>query len=62
MLSLEQCRKIDPRLELLPDEEVLKLLESLYGLGQLAFESYIKENAGSKNPEGLLLSSKGGIR
>ena len=38
MLSLEQCRKIDPTLNDLPDDELEAALMALYGLGQAALE------------------------
>ena len=49
MLTIEQCRKIQPELEDLSDEEVLELVEDMRGLAQLAFEKCNKEN-GSNNP------------
>lgn len=54
MLSLEQCRKIDPNLEKLSDEEVVLIRENLYEGAQLALESWVKKNSGSKNLEWLL--------
>lgn len=49
MLSLELCRKLCPALETLPDEEVAKARETLYGMGQLALENWEREKSGSKN-------------
>ncbi len=43
MLSVEQARKIEPELEYLTDEEVLDILNDMYGLGQLAYEKWIRE-------------------
>ena len=51
MLSLEQCRKIDPRLKDMPDEAVAKIRDLLYEVGQLAFDTWTEEN-GSKYPFG----------
>lgn len=42
MLSLDQCRKIDPSLANLPDEELLKLRADLYDLGAIALETWFK--------------------
>jgi len=57
MLSIEQARKIEPELQSLTDEEVLDILNDMYGLGQLAFEKWAKEKAGSKNPQWVLPNS-----
>ncbi len=54
MLSLEQCRKIDPVLNNLPDEEVIQIRENLYEAARLSLESWVKKNEGSKNPLWLL--------
>jgi len=58
MLTLEQCRKIEPKLNGLPDEEVLDIVKDMYGLGQLAFEKWVKEKGVSKNPEWVLPNSQ----
>jgi hypothetical protein len=52
MISIEECRKIDPRLEALSDEQVTKIRDMLYQLGQLAFDTWI-ENSGSKLLRGI---------
>ena len=57
MISLDECRKIQPELADLPDEEVSKIRELLYGLGQLVFETWNEEKCGSKNPLGSLTDS-----
>ena len=62
MISIEQCRKIDPRLNNLSDEEVIQVREELYQGAILALESWAKENSGSKNLEWLLLNKVEGIR
>lgn len=62
MLSVEQCRKLCPSLENLSDKEVIKIEESLYKGAQLALESFMKKNSGSKNLEGLLPKVKEDIR
>ena len=51
MISIEECRKIDPRLEAMSDEEVTKIRNMLYQLGQLAFRQWIKRSS-SKIPRG----------
>lgn len=43
MLSLEHLRKVDPLLEKLTDEQLERVRAKLYELGQLAFETWIKE-------------------
>ncbi len=53
MISLEQCKKIDPQLENLSDEDIEKLRDSLYAIAELALESYFDEKSGSKNPVGV---------
>lgn len=62
MISLEQCRTIDPRLKELSDEEVIRIRENLYEGAQLALESWAKNNSGSKNLEWLLSKTEEGIR
>lgn len=47
MISIEECRKIDPRLETMTDEQVTKIRDMLYQLGQLAFDRWYKKG-GSK--------------
>lgn len=54
MLSLEQCRKLCPSLNNLSDEEVVKIRDNLCEGAQLALESWVKKNKGSKNLEWLL--------
>lgn len=57
MLSLEQCRKIDPSLKELSDEELLQVCDDLYGLGKLALDNFarvMRKNEGSKNPQRVL--------
>ena len=43
MLSLEQCRKIDPGLNDLSDEDLLKVRDELYNLGNIGFQDWIRE-------------------
>lgn len=59
MITLEQCRKIEPDLEKLSDEEVTKIRNLMYGLGQLIYETWDEERSGSKNPLGSLTSEAG---
>ncbi len=49
MLTVEQCRKIEPQLANLTDEEVLEVLNDMYGLGQLAYEKWQKERFQKSN-------------
>ena len=58
MLSLEQCREIDPRLRDLPDELVEEIRDKLYALGQLAFDEWTEEQDVSKIPVGIAPLSK----
>lgn len=50
MISLKKCRQIAPELSDMPDEELQKALDSLYELGQLAFDVWVDRNKGSKYP------------
>lgn len=43
MLSLEQCRKVDPDLKDIPDEELMGVLKVLYEFGNLVMDSYEKK-------------------
>lgn len=54
MLPPDKCRKLCPSLENFSDEEVIKVRENLYEGAQLALESWVKKNSGSKNLEWLL--------
>ena len=54
MITIEQARKIDPSLDDLTDEQLRGVLAELYELGQLAFETWLKEKRGSKFPTGVL--------
>jgi hypothetical protein len=58
MLTIEQCREIDPRLKNLPDELVEKIRDSLYALGQLAFDEWVEDRNVSKIPVGIAPLSK----
>jgi len=49
MLTIEQCRKIEPELKDLADEEVLDILNDMYSLGGLAFEKWQKERFQKSN-------------
>ena len=49
MIDLDECRKIQSELAELSDEEVTKIRELMYGLGQLVFETW-NEKSDSKNP------------
>ena len=40
MLTPDQCRKLDPSLNGLPDDELESVLATLYGIGHLAFDSW----------------------
>ncbi len=40
MISLEQCRKIEPSLNGLSDEELTEVRNALYELGNIAFKTW----------------------
>lgn len=50
MLSIEECKKIDPSLADLTDDELRAVRNDLYVLGELALDSYI-EKTRKQNPE-----------
>ena len=50
MISLEELRKIDPSLEKIPDDELIRIRHSLYALGQLSIETFMERKTGSKYP------------
>lgn len=54
MLTLQECRQIDPRLNELSDEELSKVLNALYQLGQIIFDDWLTEKHGSNYPVGVL--------
>ena len=43
MISLDQCKKIDPALVNLSDEELTEIRNSLYELGNIAFKVWQEE-------------------
>ena len=45
-------RELEPKLKNASDEEVAEIREKLYGMAQLAYESWVDKN-GSKIPVGL---------
>ncbi len=54
MISLDECRKLESDLMNLPDEEVTKIRNLMYGLGQLIYETWDEERTDSKIPLGSL--------
>lgn len=54
MLTIAQARKIEPMLEKLSDEQILDILEDMYGLSQLAYEKWTRGKTSSKNPTRVL--------
>jgi hypothetical protein len=58
MLSIEDCKKIDPRLALLSDEEVEKIRDHLYLVAELAIENFLEELTVPKIPLGYGLKKK----
>lgn len=61
MLSLEQCRKIDPELAGISDADVLALRDDFYILGGLAIERWSREKNGSRNPAWVLPDANEGV-
>ena len=57
MLTLKQCRQIDPSLNDLSDEDLQKVIDALYELAQLAFDAYFAEKEGSNFPRRVLVRS-----
>jgi hypothetical protein len=55
MLSIKQCRKIDPQLMDLSDKELGNIRDCLYALGELAIKDLIRDS-GSKIPLGIAKS------
>jgi hypothetical protein len=51
MLSLDQIRRIDPNLSDIPDEELLKIRNKLYGIVDLALDNLEKAGV-PKSPLG----------
>lgn len=56
MLSTKQMIKIDPSLAELSEEELEKLRADTYGIVELAFEVWLHQKNGSKNPVGSFTS------
>lgn len=54
MIQIEQARKIEPALEKLSDGQILDILNDMYGLSQLAYEKWMMNKNGSKNPTRVL--------
>lgn len=50
MLTLEKLRKIDEDLRYLSDEELIKIRDSYYELGQIIFDDWVDNKFSSKNP------------
>tara|TARA_B100001939_G_scaffold290812_1_gene262384 strand:+ start:283 stop:462 length:180 start_codon:yes stop_codon:yes gene_type:complete len=53
MITLSRIREIEPSLRDASDEEVAQIRDQIYGLAQLAYDCYKKEND-SKFPMGSL--------
>jgi len=58
MLTLEQCRQIDPKLNKLSDEELIKVRAALYELGQIIFDDWVTEKPVPSHPVGVLRVSE----
>ena len=53
MISLERLKEIEPKLQGKSDEEIIKIRNLLYGLGQLTLETFLERKSGSKFPVGV---------
>lgn len=58
MFSLEKCKRIDPSLKRLTDEELTVIRNHLYGLAELALDDLIEKNSVSKTHERVLCDSE----
>ena len=58
MLTLEQCRQIDPKLNKLSDEELMKVRAALYELGDIIFDDWATEKPVPSHPIGVLRESE----
>jgi len=52
MLTLEQLRQIDPKLNDVSDEELIRVRKALYTLGEIIFDYWTIKKRGSKCPAG----------
>ncbi|MBP6948713.1 MAG: hypothetical protein KBB50_01400 [Candidatus Pacebacteria bacterium] len=59
MISLEQCRKIDPSLGNLTDAELTEIRNALYELGNIAFKTW-QNNKFPNFSRGLLQNNNKG--
>lgn len=53
MISLEEMRKIEPKLIEKSDEELIKIRDLLYGLAKLSLESYFDVSKNLRGVSGL---------
>lgn len=51
-------KRIDPKLSKYSDQELEKIRDLLYSLGNLAIESYLVDKSGSKNPRTIVANKK----
>lgn len=54
MITLQQARRIAPELNHLSDRELQRILDLLYALADLAIDTYLAEQPGSKPGSGIL--------
>jgi hypothetical protein len=59
MISLETLRKIDSEISHISDDELEKMRQSFYDLGQLIFEDWQEQKFGSKYPIGSFTRKQG---
>ncbi len=53
MVTPNDCRKIDPSLKDVSDEDLKEVLKTLYGLGELGLESYFDVSKNRRRVFGL---------
>ena len=61
MLTLEQCRRIDPDLANLSDDELLALRDKLYAVANVALDSLGRHEASKPAHAPALLPERGNI-
>lgn len=54
VISLADCRKIEPSLSSMSDEEVLAIRDALYERATITTEIWLSDMGGSKNLTGVL--------
>ncbi len=53
MITPEDCRKIDPSLADVSDEDLGEIIKTLYGLGEIGLRSYFRVSKNRRGVSGL---------